>query len=261
MSQGDAAYLEFEDAPLYFECVPNEQADHASEVTEHAVEEGVNVTDHVRPTPDHVTLEVFVSNTPVRDVNGWYSEALSFESLPVDQQFPVTGGVELDVATFDKPLAPTPGALINSALDALSSLVDGKPKYKALVQTGIETKSVNYGAQVKTFEGAEHATRDVVAVLDDWRLRAVRGRVLLPWKTYENMVITKVSPRRSATTGDAAEISIELREVRVVSSETVAAPTEVRALPKKDMGRQPTTQVTPTKGMSVFKGLLSKRKK
>lgn len=35
------------------------------EVTEHPVEQGANVTDHVRPKPDTLTIEGFVSNTPL----------------------------------------------------------------------------------------------------------------------------------------------------------------------------------------------------
>lgn len=34
-------------------------------VTDHPVEEGYNITDHVRPNPDRVTLRCFVSNTPL----------------------------------------------------------------------------------------------------------------------------------------------------------------------------------------------------
>lgn len=34
-------------------------------VTDHPVEEGVNISDHVRPEPDSVTLHCFISNTPL----------------------------------------------------------------------------------------------------------------------------------------------------------------------------------------------------
>lgn len=34
-------------------------------VTDHPVEEGYNITDHVRPDPDMVTLTCFISNTPL----------------------------------------------------------------------------------------------------------------------------------------------------------------------------------------------------
>lgn len=37
----------------------------ANTVTDHPVEEGVNITDHVRPNPDTVQLRCFVSNTPL----------------------------------------------------------------------------------------------------------------------------------------------------------------------------------------------------
>lgn len=34
-------------------------------VTDHPVEQGFNISDHVRPNPDQVTLRCFVSNTPL----------------------------------------------------------------------------------------------------------------------------------------------------------------------------------------------------
>lgn len=55
---------------LYFDAVISETQDITSQVTEHPVEKGANITDHVRAEIDRVHLEVFVSNTPNRDVNG-----------------------------------------------------------------------------------------------------------------------------------------------------------------------------------------------
>lgn len=55
---------------LFFDAVISETQDITSQVTEHPVEKGANVTDHVRAETDRVHLEVFVSNQPNRDVNG-----------------------------------------------------------------------------------------------------------------------------------------------------------------------------------------------
>lgn len=38
-----------------------------AEATDHPVEQGANITDHVRPKPQMLTIEGFVSNTPVID--------------------------------------------------------------------------------------------------------------------------------------------------------------------------------------------------
>lgn len=51
---------------ISFDAVVREVHREAAAVTEHAVEDGANVADHVRPELDRLTLEVYVSNTPLR---------------------------------------------------------------------------------------------------------------------------------------------------------------------------------------------------
>ncbi len=50
---------------LDFDCSVNEGYESAAEVTEHAVERGANVTDHVRPKNDTISLECVITNTPL----------------------------------------------------------------------------------------------------------------------------------------------------------------------------------------------------
>lgn len=214
----DAAYIEFDDAPFYFECVTSESAEHTATATEHGVEKGANVTDHVRPGNDRVTLEIFVSNHVLEDVNGVYGGGIE--------------GVELDVPVFKQKLAPTPGALFNAATSALGDLISGKPSYKAQI---IKRDKAN-------------VVKDIVTMLDDWRIEGVVGKVILPWKTYESMVITKVAPSRDGGTGDAASVSVDFQEIRLVESLLVTAPkpTETRGKTMKAKGRQPSSFVRDT---------------
>lgn len=48
-----------------FDCSVEEVYEGAAEVTEHAVESGSNIADHVRPENDTLSLECIVTNTPV----------------------------------------------------------------------------------------------------------------------------------------------------------------------------------------------------
>ncbi len=50
---------------LAFDVVTGETHTVTNEITEHPVESGANVTDHVRSTLDTIHLDVFVSNSPV----------------------------------------------------------------------------------------------------------------------------------------------------------------------------------------------------
>lgn len=84
----------------------NEEHEFASEVTEHPVEEGADIADHVRRQPNNVTIEGVVSDTPIGEVAGLRDEG----ALPSDQAFallqeiadsrrPVT--VETSLQVFD----------------------------------------------------------------------------------------------------------------------------------------------------------------
>lgn len=186
-------------------------------MTEHNVEKGANVSDHVRPGLDKVTLEVFVSNTPLYDVNGAYNVQLE--------------SVELDVPVFKPKVYPTPGSLISTVTGALGDLIKGKTSYKA---------------QVLKMEKA-NVVKDALTTLDGWRASGTVGKVFLPWKTYDSMVITKIVVHQQTDHGDAAEFSIDLQEIRLVEALMVSAPkpipTETRGKAKVAKGRQPTSFV------------------
>jgi len=48
-----------------FDAVPSEQHSGSNTVTSHPVEEGADISDHSRPEPDTVSLDIFISNTPL----------------------------------------------------------------------------------------------------------------------------------------------------------------------------------------------------
>lgn len=62
-----------------------EQHDLSSTITDHPVEEGVDITDHQRPNPDTVTLNCIVSNTPLSNIQKARAEALGLAS-PTKQE-------------------------------------------------------------------------------------------------------------------------------------------------------------------------------
>lgn len=246
MAEGDAGYLDFDDSSLFFECVVSEQAEHTATATDHNVEQGANVSDHVRPGLDRVTLEVFVSNTLLNDPNGFYGGSVEGVEFNVPTMKSKAIYTELDVPTFKQKLAPTPGALINAVTSALGDLISGKQAYKA---GGQESEQGSFKAAAQVYQHARiNQVKDVVTQLDAWRVGGVVGKIFLPWKAYESVVITKVSPKRTAESGDAASISIEFKEIRLVESMLVTAPkpTETRGQTMVAKGRQPTTFVRDT---------------
>lgn len=222
------AYLSFDGQDFYFDAVLSEQAEHTAEATEHAVEQGANVADHVRPGLDRITLEVAVSNTPIKDVNNLYGATTEgIELDPLEGRQKATGHSD----TPKGPFPVSPGAAFQAIGNAISGLIGGSGPAKATV--------VKFGGA--PFD----AVRDTLNQLLDWQHRAVVGEVITPHRTYSSMIIERVAPRRDSSTGAGAELVIDLREVRLVETSTITVPipTETRGKTIKQKGRQPSSFV------------------
>jgi hypothetical protein len=214
---------------LYFDAVTDEGQTLTSTVTEHPVEEGPNVADHLRKDLDSVTLEVFVSNSPVYDVNSRGGKVVP---------------VELKIEKYSAPLEPTPGSVFNAVGGAISSLFSGEDKYVA---------------QVMKFDEEFDAVGDTLALLRGIRSTAQLVTVVLPSKLYADMALVKIEMRRSRASGDGAVFALEFREVQKVKVSIVAAPspTEPRAKPKVKKGPlDPKDAAAGAKKKSLLKALL-----
>jgi len=175
---------------MAFECIMETTEERASEVTEHNVEEGAAIVDHVRPKQDLVGLEVRVSNTPMDwdDPNGIAAQYGATQQT-----------IDLDDGR-------------NPALAGVKATVFG-------------------------FTQDRNVLADTVAALDELRLGGVRFDVATRTGYYSGMVIEKATIKRTAKNGKGGDISISLRRIRVVSSQTVASPK-----PKEPRGQLKTSK-------------------
>lgn len=66
------AYLQWNNgaAALFFDAVTSEDHERGADVSDYAVEQGAQVVDNVRPLPNKLTLETFVSNSPIDSPDG-----------------------------------------------------------------------------------------------------------------------------------------------------------------------------------------------
>lgn len=200
-----SAFLSWDNgnSSLLFDVVTQETQTKSTMITEHPVEAGANVTDHVRPELDRVTIEGFVSNTPIYGLNAPSSMA----------QIPL-----------DTPDPPTPIS-INGAIDLLSSFIS--PKQQVV-------------ANVMTFGSANDFVAAVIIALDKLRLNATLVSVICPSFAYDNMIVESVEVNRDASSGTGASISVGLREIRTVKSSVTSAPQPsiLRAKAQKARGAQ-----------------------
>ena len=175
---------------ITFDAIESELHEGVSEVTDHPVEVGVNISDHIRPLPERVSLTAFVSNTPI-DRN------------------PFTQRGEIASHVLDLPQKPqTLASILKDPLQTLSSALFGNQPQAVSVLTFFE----EFNAIVETHE-----------VLLELKDNGVVLQVVTGLRTYDDMVLTRVSAPRAAGR-DAVSFGLDIRNIRIVESGQVAAP-------------------------------------
>lgn len=178
---------------LTFDAILSEDHERTAVVTDHAVEKGSNIVDHVRPLPDRLSLEAFVSNSPITSADS--------QLLPLTLDLPQPGQ-----AGF---LAGGTGALLSKGLQAIG-LQKGYPS--------------SITAQVMQFSGETDYVRATYEQLTFLRDTATLLEVVTPQASYPNMVLERIGLHRDAQTGTSGTFSLEFRQIRVVSSKITDAP-------------------------------------
>lgn len=194
--QVKSAYLQWQAAlatdpvpALFFDAVLSEDHERAADISEYAVEQGYAVVDNVRPLPSKLTLEVFVSNSPIISQDG--------QVLPLTILIDPVGQAVLKLRVGN--LAP-----INDPLSLLGP-------------TSVTASTLQFTGDID-YVGTTFAT--LVGLRDSATLLTITT----PKAFYENMIIEKISMHRDASTGTSGKFSLEFREIRIVSSKVVAAP-------------------------------------
>jgi hypothetical protein len=218
----DPAYAQ---GQLGFDAVLSEHHDLTAEVTDYAVEQGVAVVDHVRPNPDRITLETFVTNTPVYSVDAQDQQPLTLD-LPYPDQAPAGPG----------PL----GNLFGGGFQAVSSAL---------------SRPTQASASVMLFDGDIDYVQNALLQLQSLKDTATLLTIITPRNTYFNMILERIAMQRDRTTGTSgANFSLEFRQIRIVSSSVVAAPlpTIPRAIPTANKGKKdPTAAPQPKQSVAA----------
>jgi len=189
---------------------PNVQVEESitldSDITEHPVETGSDITDHIRSKPDMVEVEWFFSDAVTR------SDVL--DPHPDIEQ------VELK--------AQDPAGLTLASLTSTSNLLTGA--------INLLTPKVKYFA---SFYVPPDKPRYVDAYdkLQELRNNATLVSIKTTTALFDEMAIESVSISRTNGEGNGAKIGIRLKHVRFVQSDITLAvplPKDARAQPKKD---------------------------
>lgn len=207
-----------------FDVVLSEEHQRSARVFSHPVENGIEITDQVIPDRDILTLEVFVSNSPINSPD---AKRLGLTlDLPQPGQVTAAGG--------PSALAGGTSALLAQAAVALG-LIGGFPTQETVL--------------VDQFPGETDYVRETWQTLTALRDSAALVVVCTPSATYESMAIQSLKMHRDSSTGTGARLTIELKAVDVVSTTKTDAPiippAYLDAGPNVSKGEQQPTQAPP----------------
>ena len=229
------AYIQWGDPSaqnfLIFDAVMSETHTRVATVTTHTVETGVAVTDHVRPEPDELALEVIVSNTPLPKAN--------------DPDM-VIGPVTLTI--------PQPNTFysISGAIDALATVIGLKPAFPTTLN-----------AIVASYPDDHDYIRLANFTLTNLRNNALLLTVRCPRAEYDNMVLKSVVMLRDPELGSgAARFRLEMVQIRTVASSVGAAPQPTvasAATTQSNGGQEAKDDNTPQTNTSVLDRFLGIR--
>lgn len=211
---------------------------YVNQVTDHPVERGANITDHVRPEPRRLSLVGFISNAP--------------QFLPADH---VNGAQEqVSSLTVNVPgitrVLPIPSAGIGASI-ARGRAPQGAP---FAVMTRVQSGYTN-SAKVMTFSAEFDRAREVFEELVTLRELGTFLRVQTTIADYENMVIESLTVPRDVSTGDALMFELALKEVIVAVTREVAAP--VLPVERKAKGTTSPKAAKPEEKKAVSRGILA----
>ncbi len=238
------SYVDPESQQFYvldFDIVTSEEHDVSASVTTHPVQEGANITDHVRPDLKRLNLKVRVSDSPINNVTTGVSPrpllgtraSVVLEGLASKQEttFQVTGGYP--------PLTLPNGVPFVSGL-SVPTLGGQRPFVEPRVTPGSQTyalTTVNW--PYLKFPESMARVKTVWQVLQFLCLDGIPVEVNSDLNHYPRMLITQLGAPRDGTTGQ--EISRSLQELRTARTSRTNLSIKA-AKPKEKRAEKPVFQ-------------------
>jgi hypothetical protein len=214
---------------LDFDATLRELHTGTAQATEHPVESGADITDHVRPDRARLSADLFVTNTPI----GKVAASLGGANIPLQLEgttrvmtssAKVSGGGSFPIRVPGMRTAAAPISVTPAVREDKSYVVSGN---------------------VLQFPVRFDRVTDVWATLDGLRRSSSLVQVLSSLRTYDNMAISSLST--PVTVDDAVTIAVEFTEIFVAESQTIDAPLpkEKRATKVKPQGPKATYELEP----------------
>jgi hypothetical protein len=247
-------------AGIWIDCSISEQHSSQAEVSRHPVEDGADVTDHVRLQPDSLSIEGLVTNQPIEVPKSHANGAVGSES-----------GARLlgrdgSALTRLEPLGTRSQTIFGEpTLGALGLITPVAQGAALLAGIGLDLRPrrafqyLSPRLQPRTIAWQANALRfdrefDRVRAVHDALRTAYEARrpvqVVTGLRVYESVVLVDLSVQRDASSSGSLRFGATGQIIRIVKSQTGQVgkpdPTQPRAAPKVDKGNQNTTAVPPS---------------
>lgn len=245
------------ESALEFDATLSETHSSAATPTDHAVEEGASVTDHVQAELERVSLEGIISNTPLTDMS--VSRFLGASGAPRKRVAALRGAPTQTEWRVTHPLQGGPGKLVGGYSNSTGPLpLIGRlspPPYLQKSNPGrfepgrpeqLVSETI-VGSPVQ-FDQTVDRVAEVYRVLQFLVTSGVKVTLVTDLREYPSMLVTRLNVPR--TTPHAQVFGIELQQLLTVSSRQTtvtvskAKPAESRA--EETVSAGPTVAWSPT---------------
>lgn len=217
-------------------------------VTDHPVETGSAVADHIRPEADTVTIDGVISNTPI--------------FLPGDHVGSARETIEKITKSWSGRSNKT---TVHGAQNTIGDVAPVPRLISAIpigggesAQIGRTTPGGNVAANVKAFTQDFDRAAECYAELLRLRNEGRLARVLTARREYDDMAITSLDVTDEGKTGNALRFSVSFKHVRFGSTKNEPVP----EIPRKKVNKgrktkqEPAVPVESEEDASVLHGLV-----
>ena len=235
---------------IEFDAVLSETINRAAETATYPIEGGGLASDHIQPYPTTISLEVFVSDTPIR--------------VPTTQMGDVQGSkqlLNLALRKYPKITPALPSArLITNSVAQIQNELPLPPRQRNQVHS-------TSGASLLIFDGGSGINRvrnvyDAVAQLME---DSIPLTITLDLAQWENVFLTNYNVPRTPTSGSGIILNLDFQQVIVAetifssrasreqSQKTSSSRSKAHA-PRRARGPRPTTNLGGTAQSMVADG-------
>ena len=223
---------------IVFDVVTAEDWAEGSTITEHPVEKGANVSDHVRVRLPACRLQARVSNEPI-DANNFGQPVVAPLALNVPSPNWVPGPGVVIVPTWVNPieLRSLAGSLVGLAAGPIGGIAGGLAAGALLPGFKVDVPVQTNAGLVPPVPSALPVPQvlqwisggmDFVAAIHTLLVQLKNSAQLIDVfgtkQTEYDMAIEELTFHRGPDTGTSEDITIGLKKIRIVSTQTVAAP-------------------------------------